>query len=85
MGSWAMLDFRVEVTTGELVALERALRGLDTDAARSRLSPPVALETSGPAPQSTSSAIAAIIEAMSARATEDSSAFHAYSSVASRS
>ena len=35
LGSWAMLEFGVEVTTGELVALERALRGLDTDAARS--------------------------------------------------
>ena len=32
-----MLEFGVEVTTGELVALERALRGLDTDAARSAL------------------------------------------------
>ena len=37
LGSWAMLEFGVEVTTGELVALERALRGLDTDAARSAL------------------------------------------------
>ena len=36
-GSWAMLEFGVEVTTAELVALERALRGLDTDAARSAL------------------------------------------------
>jgi hypothetical protein len=32
-----MLEFGVEVTTGELVALERALRALDTDAARSAL------------------------------------------------
>ena len=32
-----MLEFGVEVTTAELVALERALRGLDTDAARSAL------------------------------------------------
>jgi hypothetical protein len=32
-----MLEFGVEVSTGELVALERALRGLDTDAARSAL------------------------------------------------
>ena len=32
-----MLEFGVEVTTGELVALERALRGLDTDAARDAL------------------------------------------------
>ena len=32
-----MREFGVEVTTGELVALERALRGLDTDAARSAL------------------------------------------------
>ena len=32
-----MLEFGVEVTTGELVALERALRGLDTEAARSAL------------------------------------------------
>ena len=30
-----MLEFGVEVSTGELVALERALRELDTDAARS--------------------------------------------------
>jgi hypothetical protein len=37
LGSSAMLEFGVEVTTGELVALERALRGLDTDAARSAL------------------------------------------------
>ena len=29
-----MLEFGVEVTTGELIALERALRGLDTDDAR---------------------------------------------------
>jgi Arc/MetJ family transcription regulator len=29
-----MLEFGVEVTTGELVALERALRRLDTDDAR---------------------------------------------------
>ena len=36
-GSWAMLEFGVEVTTAELVALERAVRGLDTDAARSAL------------------------------------------------
>ena len=32
-----MLEFGVPVTTGELVALERALRALDTDAARSAL------------------------------------------------
>jgi hypothetical protein len=32
-----MLEFGVEVSTGELIALERALRGLDTDAARSAL------------------------------------------------
>ena len=32
-----MLEFGVEVSTDELVALERALRGLDTDAARSAL------------------------------------------------
>jgi len=32
-----MLEFGVEVTTGELVALERALRALDTDAARAAL------------------------------------------------
>src|SRR5262245_54090840 len=32
-----MLEFGIEVTTGELVALERALRGLDTNAARSAL------------------------------------------------
>jgi hypothetical protein len=32
-----MLEFGVEVTTGELVAVERALRGLDTDAARSAM------------------------------------------------
>lgn len=30
-----MLEFGVEVTTAELIALERALRGLDTDDARS--------------------------------------------------
>lgn len=29
-----MLEFGVEVTTAELIALERALRGLDTDDAR---------------------------------------------------
>jgi hypothetical protein len=29
-----MLEFGVEVTTGELIALERALRDLDTDDAR---------------------------------------------------
>ena len=32
-----MLEFGVPVTTDELVALERALRALDTDAARSAL------------------------------------------------
>jgi hypothetical protein len=32
-----MLEFGVEVETGELVALERALRGLGTDAAKSAL------------------------------------------------
>jgi hypothetical protein len=32
-----MLEFGVEVTTAELVAVERALRGLGTDAARSAL------------------------------------------------
>ncbi len=32
-----MLEFGVEVTTAELVAVERALRGLDTDAARTAL------------------------------------------------
>jgi hypothetical protein len=32
-----MLEFGVEVSTGELVALERALRGIGTDAARSAL------------------------------------------------
>ena len=32
-----MLEFGVEVTTGELVELERAMRGLDTEAARSAL------------------------------------------------
>lgn len=32
-----MREFGVEVATGDLVALERALRGLDTDAARSAL------------------------------------------------
>jgi len=33
-GSSAMLEFGVEVTTDELIALERALRGLETDDAR---------------------------------------------------
>ncbi|HXV56606.1 MAG TPA: hypothetical protein VD704_01940 [Gaiellaceae bacterium] len=37
MGASAMLEFGVEVSTGELVALDRALRGLDTDAGRSAL------------------------------------------------
>ena len=37
LGAWTMREFGVEVTTGELVALERALRRLDTDAARSAL------------------------------------------------
>lgn len=37
LDSWAMLEFGVGVTTAELVALERALRGLDTEAARSAL------------------------------------------------
>ena len=32
-----MLEFGVEVTTNELVALERALRSLDTDAARAAI------------------------------------------------
>lgn len=32
-----MLEFGIEVSTGELVAVERALRGLDTDAARSAM------------------------------------------------
>lgn len=32
-----MLEFGIEVTTAELVAVERALRGLDTDAARSAM------------------------------------------------
>lgn len=32
-----MREFGVEVSTGELVALERALRSLDTDAARSAI------------------------------------------------
>jgi hypothetical protein len=32
-----MLEFGVEVSTAELIALERALRGLDTDEARSAL------------------------------------------------
>jgi hypothetical protein len=32
-----MLEFGVEVSTGELVALERVLRGLDAEAARSAL------------------------------------------------
>jgi hypothetical protein len=37
VGASAMLEFGVEVSTGELVALDRALRGLDTDAGRSAL------------------------------------------------